>query len=548
MKLKDITVEVRDKNLVRLGLVRPEDMELEFVIQHNNVGSWKLTLPTEDPMAQALANLGSGIIITGPNDVLMSGPTTQPEETITPQDFSGTTVFTGVSDTVILADMLAWPQPSNNNAATQNVVADVRTGPAETLMHAYVNANVGPGAPSPRRNTHLTMGANLARGASTTKNARFTQLGVVLSELGAVANLGFRVVQRDAALIFETYAVADKSATVRLDVHNGTLAGQRTAITAPGMTRAIVAGYGEGVKQKIVAVDNATSQAAELSWARRIERFVDARSAESTAEMTQAGNEVLAAEGFTSVSVQATPAEDMAMEFGTEWYVGDQVATVYDGLELTAVATACVGKVDAAGFRIGVVLGDPTNFDPDGALGSRMSSAESRLSALERTVSPGPKVQTVVKVDQSQTRNNTTAFITDDQLAFNVIAGFTYIFTVELEVYSGNSSVCDFQCRWTHPGGTLSWSGAGLDPNSTGVDVTIGSGQFRSYLDTASPTRAIGYGLNSGADSTARVGIHLRGTYFATTSGTVNLQWAQLAAGAVPTRVCTGSWLRAERV
>ena len=381
---------MRDKTLTRLGLIRPEDLSLNVEDQFNNVGSWKLTLASEHALAESLRVPGAGVIITGPADVLMSGPVVTSEYAATPEDRRGSIVFSGVSDSVILADMLAWPEPANPDATTQATGHDTRAGVAETLMHAYVNANCGPAAPAGRRRAGLTMGPDSGRGPIITKSARFPTLGELLTEIAAVADLGFRIVQRGASLVFETYQITDRTREVRLDVLNGTLAGQRVAVSPPGATRVIVAGQGELEDRTFVAVDNAASTAAENAWGRRIERFVDQRNTDDHAELTQAGNEVLAEEGDTSTAVQAVPVEDSAMEFGRDWGLGDRVTVVAGGQELTAPVTGMVLKADDSGFQVGALLGDATGFDPNAATASRVQSTESRVSALERTAEASP--------------------------------------------------------------------------------------------------------------------------------------------------------------
>jgi hypothetical protein len=554
VKLTDITVEVRDKTLARLGAVNLDEAELTLTITHNNVGSWELSLPAEDELAQALAEPGAGIIITGPSDVLLSGPTAEDELAVNQSDYAGMVTFTGVSDSIILSDMLAWPQPSNSNPATQNVVADVRTGAAETLMHAYVNANIGPGASAARKNPLLTMGANLARGSSTTKSARFPKLGALLAEIGLVAGLGFRVVQRGAVLAFETYAIADKTTTVRLDAVNGTLTSQKVVTSAPGITRAIVGGDGEGVKQQIVAVSNTTAQAAELEWARPIEQFIDAKSSDTVAELTQAGNEALADDGFTAVSVQAVPADDMAMEFGVDWYVGDLVSIVrptseIQGMELTSPVTGCIIKVDDNGLRVGAILGDPKKLsDP---FGSRLAKAESRISALERSTPRQPRVQIAVKANETQTILNSTTYVDDDTLKFDVVAGYTYL--VRAIVYPQiNASSINGRFRWTFPTpNTFVWSGIGSFKNTwAAVNPTAGApGEFQGYVSTTSPTLALEFDQKtfSPNDPNVITPAVLEGTFFCVTSGTVHLQWSPSAATTPATfYLKKGSSLRAD--
>ncbi|MEU7643358.1 siphovirus ReqiPepy6 Gp37-like family protein [Streptomyces huasconensis] len=376
--------------LTRVGLIRPEDLSLELEDKFNNVGTWRLTLASEHPLAETLRLPGAGLVITGPGDVLMSGPVTSSEYAASPEDRFGSIVFEGVSDSVILLDILAWPEPANADVTTQRVGHDERTGPAETLMHAYVNANCGPGAPAARRRAGLVMGPNGARGPMATKSARFPTLGELLTGIAAVGDLGFRIVQRGAQLVFETTQVADRAREVRLDVLAGTLAGQRVVVSTPGVTRVIVAGQGEQEARTFLSVDNATSVGAEGDWNRRIEKFVDQRNTNDAKELKQAGDELLADEGFTKTAVQAVPVADSDfMEFGVDWGLGDRVCVVAGGQELTAPVTGLVLKAGEQGFQVGALLGDPTGFDPRAASAQRSQSTERRVSALERTAEGG---------------------------------------------------------------------------------------------------------------------------------------------------------------
>ncbi|MCD2462462.1 siphovirus ReqiPepy6 Gp37-like family protein [Streptomyces sp. MBT42] len=389
MRLDEITVEVRDKQLTRVGLIRPEELRLELTDNFNNVGDWKLQLAIENPLCNALRAPGAGIIITGPNDVIMSGPMVKSEFAATPEDPGGSVSFEGVSDTVALADALAFPDPSNPNGATQTKAHDVRQGTAEDVMHSFVMANIGPTAPVERRRAHLTDGVSLSRGPAVIKSARFPVLGNLLTELALLGSLGFRVVQRGTSLVFETYQITDRSDLVRLDVLNGTLAGQRVAITPPGVTRAIVAGQGELVKRQFLQVQTAQSVAAEADWGRRIEKFIDQRNTDKWDELQQAGDEAMEDAGFTAINVQVVPMEESTMRFGHDWYLGDKVSVVVDSQELKSNVTGMVLKADDGGFRLGALLGDATGFDADAALSKRVTSTEARVSQLERTSDVG---------------------------------------------------------------------------------------------------------------------------------------------------------------
>ncbi|MCG8926656.1 siphovirus ReqiPepy6 Gp37-like family protein [Lentzea sp. CC55] len=389
MRLSDLTVEVRDRDLKRLGLIRPDELNLHLKGEHNGVGSWKLELAAEHPLADALRQPGSGVIVTGPQDILMSGPTISPVVVTSANDTAGMVSFEGVSDSVVLADMLAWPQPSNPDPTTQAASHDVRQGDAESVIHGFVNANCGPGAPAARRKARLRMGTNLARGPVVKKSARFPVLGSLIADVAVMADLGFRVVQRSDELVFETYQVLDRSLEIRLDVLTGTLASQSVAVAAPGVTRVIVGGQGELENRDFLAATTPEAVEAEQDWGRRIERFVDQRQTDDPEEYQQAADEVLAEEGFTAVAMRAVPTDDSAMRFGIDWYLGDRVSAVVGSGELSAVATGYVLTVGATGVQLGVVLGDPRQFDRSETLNRRLENARKRISALERNAEIG---------------------------------------------------------------------------------------------------------------------------------------------------------------
>ncbi|AWY07585.1 minor tail protein [Streptomyces phage Yosif] len=390
MKLTDLTVEVRDKTLARQGVIRPEELVMELEDAFNNVGTWKLTLAAEHPLVGHLRTPGSGLIITGPSDVLMSGPTVKYESAATPEDPGGSVVFEGVSDTCILSDRLVFPTAGHADPATMPDQQMTKQGRVETIMHQFVRDQIGSGAHSSRRVANLVNGADGARGDIVTKSGRYVVLGNLLSELAVVASLGFRIVQRGAQLVFETYQVTNRSSYIRLDVGNGTLGGQRVAVTPPSATRAIVAG--------VAQFTTAESTAAESEWGRVIETFSDQSNADSSEEVKQTGMEILADRGFTSVAVQAVPVDDSSMNFGTDWYMGDTVSVVAGGQELSSTVTGMILKATSDGFNIGALLGDATGFDAGAAYAKRVQSTETRVSRLEANGASGGSADAIYNI------------------------------------------------------------------------------------------------------------------------------------------------------
>lgn len=390
MKLADLTVEVRDKNLLRLGQVRPEDMSFKVTDEFNNVGTWGMRLAADHPLAGPLSLPGAGIIVTGPESEMFSGPVTAPTYSTSKDDPAGTITFEGVSDSVALADALCWPNPGTADPTSFAVSHDVRTGPAETLMHTFVNLNCGPGAPAVRRKANLIMGTNGGRGATVKKSTRFDILGNLLTDLATVAGLGFRVIQRGSKLVFETYEVQDITSIIRLDVLNGTLISQKLSISPPAVTHVIVGGKGQAEDRYFHPSSTAESEAASAAWGRRIERFVDQRQTKELAQYEATGLQVLTAEGFTSVSVNAEPTDDTTMAFGTDWVLGDRVGVVVsDSGEYAATVSSYYLTVDSSGLKMGVGIGDAAPVGKRASAADRLDNTAQRVSSLERNAESG---------------------------------------------------------------------------------------------------------------------------------------------------------------
>jgi hypothetical protein len=396
MRVEDLVVEYRDINLQRQGAIPSTDLDIKIQPVRNGVGTWQLSMMAESTEATFLRQPGTGIIVTdvSSGDVIMSGPTLSPTSTKTSGDPQGMVTISGVSDDRILWDAKAWPNP-NLAVDAQTDGYDVRSGPAETVMIAYVQANVGILAPSDRRSklaSFLTTQTDLARGISVTKSARFPGLGDLLNEIATVADLRFRVVQRGSVLVFEIDEIADKTGEIRLDVNNGTLDTQSVQTQAPTVTRVIVAGQGQGADRTLLLRTSVDSLAAEDLWGIKVEDFKDQRNTDDLTELQQAGDQELADGGFTSVAVKAVPSDDQTMIFMKDWNVGDKVTVVVDGQETTSVVTEGAIVANSSGLAVGAAIGDVTKFNSGAALQQQASDTQRRVSDLEKTAEAGNTV------------------------------------------------------------------------------------------------------------------------------------------------------------
>lgn len=145
MRAEDLVVEVRDKALTRLGQILPADLDGKFTIADSAMGEWKLRLRADHPMATHLRTPGAGIIVTGPDGVLMSGPMVKSDLEVTFEDQTGVVTVEGVTDEVILWDSLAWPTPDFDFTLGSLMPDgwDIQIGLPLDLMLHFLDVNLG---------------------------------------------------------------------------------------------------------------------------------------------------------------------------------------------------------------------------------------------------------------------------------------------------------------------------------------------------------------------------------------------------------------------
>jgi hypothetical protein len=414
MRVDELTVEVRDPDYKRVGQLAEYNLPgAQFRLRFNNVGGWSLRVPADDALGDLLRTPGYGVVVTGPQgDVIFSGPTLSAQLTQTPDDPKGVWVIEGADDTIVLQERLAYPDPATADVTAQAFSHDRRTGVAETVMKAYVDANAGPGAPVSRQVAGLTVATDEGRGPVVTNAARFTRLQDLLFGIAESAVLGYDVKQVNDDLVFDVFEPVDRSNFVRFDVENDLLRSAQYGYVAPQVTRVIVAGQGEAIDRLFIERSNVDSTGAETVWGRRIEQFADARQSVDVVELEQAGDEALADTGKTVVSVGVTPTDDVQMRFGFDWNLGDVVSVTAGDVETTATVTEVGISIQSDGVRIGATLGTPAAFDFESRLVQRVADQEERVSALERNENFGACGQVSITTNQTVTITTAGQFVT----------------------------------------------------------------------------------------------------------------------------------------
>lgn len=397
MRIDELTVEVRDGDLNRVGqLLGADIVGAQFILRHNNVGSWSVKLPATSPMADLLRTPGYGLVVTGRDTVLLSGPTVSAKLLQSQEDLQGVWQIEGADDSLILQERLAYPSPAVADVSAQVATHDVQSGVAETVLKHYVDANLVSG-PAERVVDGLTVATDSSRGTTVDAQARFANIQELLYGIAQSGGLGYTVTQVDAGLVFDVYEPVDVSANVRLDVDNGRLSSSEYAYSAPKLTRAIVGGAGEAIERLFAEGTTVDSLASETVWKRRIEAFVDERGSEDADQLSQAGLEALVDDGKTRVSMAVTPSDSETMLFGADWNLGDTVTVVVNDLEATAVVYEVGVAVQSDGVYIAATVGNPTPLEFESKLVATQNNHADRISNLERNTT-GYGISTIFAV------------------------------------------------------------------------------------------------------------------------------------------------------
>jgi hypothetical protein len=390
MQVTDLLVEVRDGNLNRVGQI-PVDYLVGFTVvrRFNGIGTWSLSLPLGHPMEVLLKQPGAGVVVTVRGTVLMSGFTTWIQTIQTAADPDGVTQITGLDDSVLLRDRLAYPTPATADVTLQTTPYDVRTGTAEDVIKGYVSDNMGPTAPAARKVAALTIETSSSRGATVKGSARFDGLydlvkGLADASTNSGSTMGFNVVQSGNTLQFKVYQPTDRSGYVRMDIANNKLLETTYSLAQPKTTRAIVGGSGDAAARTFLERSSYTSLQAETSWTRRIETFVDSRDTSDATALATSGDSVLANDGKAQITASVRPSDDQTMLFGQHYYLGDTVTVVVGSYELAAVVTEVGISVAVDGVRLNCTVGEPKLQDYESQILAKQVAMASRLNTLER--------------------------------------------------------------------------------------------------------------------------------------------------------------------
>ncbi|WP_017585476.1 siphovirus ReqiPepy6 Gp37-like family protein [Nocardiopsis ganjiahuensis] len=317
--IRNLEIYSRDPDLRRRGPLPWESASI--TLSHLSVSTWSLTM---DATAADRVAPGWGIIAALDQEQILTGSVEDPERERTSATSPGTITVSGADDMGLLAAMLAWPAPDRDIGV--QLVADRRTGPAETVIKGYVDANVGTGRVAARRDPaaplarEVTVAADLGRGPEISHRARFDPLLDVVRACVGESGLGISCQQQGDAIVFDVWETEDRPNAV-FSHELGNLQSVRWRDAMPEATHAIVGGPGEGNARDL---RRRSDSAAVQAWRMAAETFVDERSEEQDGPLNRAGDQALADARRAGI-IEATLADTPRLRYGHGYGLGDRV-------------------------------------------------------------------------------------------------------------------------------------------------------------------------------------------------------------------------------
>lgn len=274
-------IEVRDKDLNRIGEIDTW-IQLDMIVQFCDQGSWKLLVKNGTPQADLLQQ-GGGVAIyqDGVEKPILTGQIEdfQTYWTTVQHSSKGSVFVGGKTDNKLAYSRLAFPDPARTIAqqyASPNDNRAVKKA-ANVLIWEELDKALGPGALSGRRVNGVSTGTVPAPvGAQKSDTLRYDVIGEKAAEWCSDKKTGWRLLYNpDTRTIdLDVYTPRDLSKSVRFSPELGNLREYVWTLSAPKVTRVIVACQGEGKARYIwQKVDSAS----EAEWSLQIEQFVDRR-------------------------------------------------------------------------------------------------------------------------------------------------------------------------------------------------------------------------------------------------------------------------------
>ncbi|MFE4513761.1 siphovirus ReqiPepy6 Gp37-like family protein [Kitasatospora sp. NPDC056783] len=383
-------IEVRDRDLNRVGVIDTW-IKLDFIVRFCQQGSFQLLVKAGTDQANLLQK-GGGIAIfqEGVPEPLLTGQIEffQQYWTVEQHTGPGSLYIGGKCDNKIAYSSLSFPEPTAPVAEQYKARATRQaSGSASKALWWELEHAVGASALPDRRIPGLKMPAPDDLGAQVHDSFRFDGLGATFERWTEGKDFGYRFLYNpDTKTIdLRVFRPRDRSKEVRFSPELGNLREFIWTLTAPRVTRVIVACQGEGEDRYLYQKVDAD---AEAEWGVQIEQFLDrrdlplktdpagkpmkAREDTTDEEFANAKKAVedaadgLLQQGEKNGNFQIYPIDTEQIRFGRDYFVGDLVAVSIDGVEYVDIVREVTISVEDAGKNLTIrpKVGEQGSGDP----------------------------------------------------------------------------------------------------------------------------------------------------------------------------------------
>ena len=325
----------------------------QAVLRNNNVSTFSVDVNGNSPVWNRL-DTGWHVALYDDGQQLLAGT----PDKITYKAAKGIRDVTvsGQSHMRYLRDMITLPLPGSRPDSQSEAYYKDR-GAAGAVISRLVRSHVGQSARPENRSPVVV--PDSSRGGQVTVNSRFQNLLDeirVLAEAGKVT-VGTEMVGRQVRLWIREGV--DLGRAVRISEANAALESYEHEITAPTVTRVLVAGQGQGAARTLKLMEGNSNE-----WGVNVLQFQDRRDTDDIAELEQAGTDTLR-EGQESASIKIEAVDLPHLRFGHDYRVGDIITVEVGGrAKVTDVLQTAELSWDGSGRSVKLQVG-PVQEDLD---------------------------------------------------------------------------------------------------------------------------------------------------------------------------------------
>ncbi|MCX4685475.1 siphovirus ReqiPepy6 Gp37-like family protein [Kitasatospora purpeofusca] len=384
-------IEVRDRDLNRVGVIDTW-IKLDFIVRFCQQGSFQMLVKAGTDQANLLQK-GGGIAIfqEGVPEPLLTGQIEffQDYWTVEQHTGEGSLYVGGKCDNKIAYSRLALPEPAVPVSQQYTARATRQAaGSASTALWWELEHSVGASALPDRRIPGLSLPFPEDLGAQVNDSLRFDVLGTTFERWTDSKELGYRFIYNPDLKKIELriYKPRDRSRDVRFSPDLGNLREYIWTLTAPRVTRAIVACQGEGDERYLY---QQIDSEAEAEWGLQIEQFYDRRDLPlktdpatgqpvksrpdtTDAEFENAKKTVVDTatsalqQGEKSGNFQIYPIDTEQQKFGRDYFVGDLVTVSVNGVDYVDIVREVNISIEDAGKSLTIrpKIGEQGTGDP----------------------------------------------------------------------------------------------------------------------------------------------------------------------------------------